>query len=422
MKTAPSIDELLAHIPQLGEYTVAPPALAPLPNVRELEHYLRAAIAAAPDDARGYAMLGNLLVRRSLYLQARDAYVRAAELDPSFAHAHLAAAELSTLARDPDAIATHLDCALRLRRRYDDPLPAGNRTQVLMLLKDAPYAVNAPLEVLFDRTRVALHKLYIGEEPHEEPPPHDVAFVAFGATQGDDDIAARAGTLSQDNRINNPALIRRCARETLSATLRDIPGVTTVESRRVGADEIGDVSLPALVRPVDTHAGYGLARIETAVELEQHVARFPSDGYDVSRFIEYRSDDGCYRKYRMIVVDGVAYPYHLAISPRWMVHYLSSPMAEHEWMREEERAYLSDPAHVFPSWGETTRAIARAVGLDYVGLDVTRLAGGSMLVFEADPAMLVHDEEPESRFAYKRPFVGAIREALHALIDDRRKA
>ena len=110
----------------------------------------------------------------------------------------------------------------------------------------------------------------------------------------------------------------------------------------------------------------------------------------------------------VILIDGVAYPYHLAISPRWMVHYLSSPMAEHEWMCEEEARFLSDPSSVFARWEETASAIAHAIGLDYVGLDMTQLADGTMLVFEADPAMLVHDEDPGGPFAYKRGAVGAI--------------
>ncbi len=412
MSAAPSIDDLLARVPQLGEYTVAPPALPELPQMRTIERELRASIAAFPNDPRGYAMLGNLLTRRLLYLQARDAYRQALARDPEFAHAHLAAAELSSVLRDDEGARLHLHRALALRRRFDDPLPVGNRIPVLMLLEDAPYAVNAPLEIILDRNRVALHKLYAGAEPLEPFPEHTVVFTAFGRAGG---IALR----DEPGAINRATLLERCARRSLRATLSGVRGVVPVASRTVARESIDAIALPALIRPAGTQAGHGLASIQTRAELEAHVQRFPSTAYDVSAFVDYRSGDGYYRKYRIVIVNGDAYPYHLAISPRWIVHYQSSPMEQHAWMRAEEEAFLSNPASVFPRWNELVTDISRAIGLDYVGLDVAPLADETMLVFEADPAMLVHDEDDGGIFAYKRPAVSAIREALHYLIESR---
>jgi len=70
-------------------------------------------------------------------------------------------------------------------------------------------------------------------------------------------------------------------------------------------------------------------------------------------------EDGWYRKYRVIFVDGVPYPYHLAISRSWIVHYRTSAMSEATWMRDEERRFLDDPHSVFPSmamWPMPTRS------------------------------------------------------------------
>jgi hypothetical protein len=412
VKAAPSIDDLLARVPQLGEHTVAPAALAPLPQMRIIERDVRASIAASPGDPRGYAMLGNLLTRQSLYLQARDAYVRAVECDADFAKAHLAAAELSSILRDDDSTRLYLKRALTLRRRFDDPLPVGNRIPVLMLLADAPYAVNAPLEMILDRGRVALHKLYLGREPLEAAPEHAVIFTAFGAGASTVPFTGRGA-------INRAEFFKGCTRNTLGATLSGVRDIVPVESRAVERAAIETIALPAMVRPAATHAGQGLAYVQTQAELQAHVQRFPAPAYDVAAFMEYRSDDGYYRKYRIVIVNGTAYPYHLAISPRWMVHYQSSPMAEHAWMRAEEEAFLRNPAGVFPRWKELAREISAAIGLDYVGLDVTRLVDGTMLVFEADPAMLVHDEDQGGIFAYKRHAIAAIREALHRLIESR---
>ncbi len=182
--------------------------------------------------------------------------------------------------------------------------------------------------------------------------------------------------------------------------------------RIVAASELRDIALPAVVRPIDSHAGRGLASVQTPAELDAHAERFPSALYGVSAFVDYRSPDGYYRKYRFMIIDGAAYPYHLAISPRWIVHYRSSPMEEHEWMRLEEERFSAQPMAVFPQWNHVAETIAQRTQLDYLGLDVTRLDDGTMLVFEADPAMLVHDEDESGPLCFKRPYVDAIRPSV----------
>ncbi|HEX8807240.1 MAG TPA: hypothetical protein VF741_09830, partial [Candidatus Aquilonibacter sp.] len=183
--------------------------------------------------------------------------------------------------------------------------------------------------------------------------------------------------------------------------------------------EAARITIPALLRPIDTHRGDGFAYVISEDALCSHVARFPAAQYYRSDFVDARSADGYYRKFRAIFVDGVAFPYHLAIAPQWMVHYQTSPMRENAALREEERAFLEDPTRVFPSWHRVMPEIARAVGLDYFGVDATVLGDGRLFVFEADAAMLVHDEDPCDVFAYKRPHVARIRDALHAAIASR---
>lgn len=409
----------MARVPSLREHTVAPPALSPIPQARSLERELRAAIGASPGDARAHAALGNLLVRKDLYFDAREAYREAVAIDGGFAEAHLAIADLSSILRDNAASAEHLRRALALQRFYPDPLPIAGRIRLLMMLRDAPYAMNAPLEVILDRRRVAVHKLYVGEMPHGDLAEHDVLWCAFGLLDGNDAAVRCARALAGgEPLINAPETIAQCRRDVLHDTLAGCD-VQAVRTTLVPAAALNAVPLPALIRPAGTHAGFGLARIRTSDERAAHVQRFPSPRYHVSPFVEYRSPDGYYRKYRIVLVDGVPYPYHLAISPRWMVHYQSSPMAEHEWMRQEEAAFLADPESVFPRWRTTGASLAAALELDYAGVDVTRMPDGSMLVFEADPAMLVHDEDEGSAFDYKRPYVASIREALHRAIERR---
>ncbi len=399
------------------EHTVAPPALAPFDGMDALVAELDALCRSGRSDAQTYASLGNLLVREGRYFDAFEAYAAAASLDPGNAPAHWMCAELAHILSDEANSREHRAAALALQRVYPDPLPVGDRTPVLLLLRDAPYSANAPLELLLDRRAFAVHKYYVEGPPDRPLPPRASEMVAFGfADDGSAAIDAVEILPARGKRVNDAARLPLLARDRLAATLSGIRGLHGVAAIRADAALARTAPLPFLIRPIDSHAGDGLALIDDELALDAHLGRFPAEMYFISPFIDYRSADGLYRKYRIMFVDGVAYPYHASMSPRWMVHYLSSPMREHAWMREEELAFLREPETVFPRWHEITNAVAAAIGLDYFGIDAARLGEGEMLVFEADSAMLVHDEDERDVFAYKRPFVGAIRDALSALL------
>jgi glutathione synthase/RimK-type ligase-like ATP-grasp enzyme len=413
----PNNSTILERFPELGEHSVAPPALLPFDGIDEAERALTA-LCAGGATADVLAMLGNLLVRRGRYVDALEAYRSAADRDPSVARTHWACAEIAHVLDDSATSREYRARALALDRVYPDPMPVGARTPVLLLLRDAPYSVNTPLELLLDRSRVAIHKYYLeGDEDHALPS-FAVAFTGFGSAHSADAAMRRAGAFAHAPvpLVNDPARIGRTAREALDTTLLGIDGIASAQAHVVSREEAAAAPLPALIRPLDTHAGDGFALLETRADVQAHLARFPAERYYVSTFVDYRSNDGLYRKLRVIFVDGVAYPYHLAVAPQWMVHYQTSPMREAPSLREEERAFLEDPLRVLPAWEQVMPQIAAAVGLDYFGIDATVLPDGRLFVFEADAAMLVHDENARDVLRYKRPYVARIREALHAAI------
>ena len=413
----PHLSTLLRRFPELAEHTVAPPALLPFVGIDDAEREL-SAMCGPGAAAQTFALLGNVMVRRGRYVDALEAYRTAADLDPADALASWACAEIAHVLDDATTSHAYRTRALAVRRVFADPLPVGERTPLLLLLRDAAYAVNAPVELLLDRTRVAVHKYYVEGEAQPPLPSYALAFTAFGAAEAARDATARAKDVFAGSgaAINDPALLARLARERLAQTLAGIEGLAVVQTRVVDASQAGSMAVPALVRPIDTHAGDGLAFVTSDGELRSHLARFPAERYHRSEFVEYRGAEGLYRKFRAIFVDGVAYPYHLGIAPSWMVHYQSAPMRESPRLRHEERAFLEAPQYLVPSWERLMPQIARAIGLEYFGIDATVLPDGTLFIFEADAAMLVHDEDPSDVFAYKRPFVAQIREALHAAI------
>ena len=90
---------------------------------------------------------------------------------------------------------------------------------------------------------------------------------------------------------------------------------------------LADGRYPLIVRPLDSHAGQGLVKIDTPGELAAYLQARPEPTFFLSRFVDYRDADGLYRKYRVVLVDGQAYAGHMAISEHWMIHYLNAHMS-----------------------------------------------------------------------------------------------
>ena len=401
-------------LPEPEEHTVAPPALGALARADELERALSAACGIHPPKARTLAALGNAMLRRGAYLDALEAYRSASDLDPSDAPLAWMCAEIAYVLDNTETSVRYRARALGRQRLFLDPLPVGDRTPVLLLLRDAPYSVNTPLELVLDRSRVAIHKLYVEGEAAMPLPDVDAVFTAFGFAHAAGRAVANAARFTDT--INDPHALERTSREAVGAWANSIAGIRAPACEIVTQSDLGRVTLPATIRPIDTHAGDGFALIASREELDLWIERSPADAYYVAPFIDYRSADGFYRKFRAIFVDGVAYPYHHATSLHWMVHYKTAPMQSVSAFREEEARFLADPAAFVPQWERVMPEIARTVGLDYFGIDAAAMPSGDLVLFEADAAMLVHDEDARGVFAFKRPYVARIREALHALI------
>jgi hypothetical protein len=65
---------------------------------------------------------------------------------------------------------------------------------------------------------------------------------------------------------------------------------------------------------------------------------------------------------------------------------------------------------------EALAAIHATFGLDYLGIDCAETADGRLLIFEVDPAMVVHDMDPIDRYPYKPAAMRRIFAAFRALL------
>jgi hypothetical protein len=172
------------------------------------------------------------------------------------------------------------------------------------------------------------------------------------------------------------------------------------------------------VRPAGTHGGEDFERMEDHAQLRIFLSRHDAGSYYLTPFVDYRSDDGYFRKYRFVCVGDEILPYHLAIDDKWKVHHVTTSMASHPWMQAEERAFLDDPWRVFDVVQRTGLQLIRdTIGLDYFGIDCSLARDGAVVVFEVNASMLVHGNN--HRFPYKTAAVERIKQAFHTMLERR---
>lgn len=309
--------------------------------------------------------------------------------------------------------------------------PPEPRRRLLALCAPGDLMVNTPLEFILTGSAVQLDLLYVlPDQPlPEEVPEHDVAMVAVAQSDATDPTLRRLERLvSAWPRpvLNRPAHLLPLSRPEMGRRLQGIAGLTMPGTLRLGRQELqawpglaeATLALPFIVRPVDTHAGHGLEKIESWPELESYLGRQPAAGYYAAPFHDFRSPDGNYRKYRIVFMAGEPFLCHLAISRDWMVHYVSADMATEAAHRAEEAAAMAGFAEGFGRrHAAAMQALCGRVGLDYFGVDCAETPNGELLIFEVASAMVIHAMDSPLVYPYKQEQMARTFTAFHDLLD-----
>lgn len=407
-----------------------------LGRVAEATAAFERAVRLDPHRAETFAHLGNSYAIQAKTTPALAAFQRALALQPGFLEAHWAIYEVAQMQGDRELALEHQRIALSMQRLYTESAPPETLGHsVLMLCAPGDWQTNVPLEFVFNRATTTVHKYFLVDDQPPDPlslPPYDVIFNAVAQSEeAEGALRAVERFIVQSNKpfLNDPRRVRESSRSRVRQKLSNIPGCLMARILRLPreslfADALGPLleregcALPVLIRPVSSHAGIDLVKIDRFEELAAYLERVTVQEFYVCEFIDYRSDDGYFRKYRIMFVDGVPYACHLAISDRWMVHYYNALMGENAGMRQEEARFLEDFRNAFaPSLEPALAEIARRIGLEYFGIDCSLMPDGRILVFEADPAMIVHMSDPIDLFPYKHAFVPRILDALDALLE-----
>lgn len=393
--------------------------LAESGQLAEAEDVLRRAIAVAPRSAEAQASLGSVLVRQDRLTEAEGPCRAALTLDPAMVRAHQNLSAI--LARtDPTAARAHRDAAYQRQSVFIDPAP-WPESRVLVLA--AADAANVPLQHLMPRTRTTVIRWFVEYATTDQDralPPFDVIFNAIGEAELTPDFPRSVQRLldaHQTRVVNHPTQVARTSRANLPSLLHAIEGAVVPPVIRLGPDlpermAAEGIRLPVLIRPIGTHGGEGVRRIEDPAEL----SAMTEQAGTVTQFVDFRSSDGWHRKYRVVFVDGAMFPYHLAISRHWLVHHWTAGMESDPDRRAEEARFLANPYAVLGTSAMTAlEEIGARLGLDYGGVDFSLLPDGRVLVFEANAAMLVHPED-DPAFAYRNKLMEVIQSAFTRLL------
>ena len=183
------------------------------------------------------------------------------------------------------------------------------------------------------------------------------------------------------------------------------------------SDIAADLAFPVIVRPRGSHAGAGLAKIDDPAAMERYLRERQEREFFISRFVDYASGDGLFRKVRIVVVDGRPYACHLAVADRWDIWYLNAGMPLSAGKRLEEETFMRTFDIGFAQRHRVALAgLVDRIGLDYFTVDCAETRDGSLLIFEADNTAIVHNMDPPDVFPYKAPQMRKVFEAFAAML------
>ena len=366
-----------------------------------------------------------------------DMLLARAQANPDDANAWLDASFVLQLLGQRDAGLDIQRHALTIRTLYALPAPARTPTlNLLVLMGPGDFMANTPIEFLLQATDIAANVQYVSPElPFpEQVPDHDVLFVAIAQSDANvvllRDVAQMVAGWPRPV-VNRPEQIAHLSRDGAHAKLDGTTGTVmprTVRVARATAEQLADGALdvqallpgeafPLIVRPLDSHAGTDLQKVDDAAALRTYLAAQPSGEFYLAPFVDYSGPDGQFRKYRIVLIDGKPFICHLAISSHWMVHYLNAGMDDSAAKRAEEAAGMAGFDDGFARRHAAALAeIDARIGLPYLGIDCAETRDGRLLIFEVDNAMVVHAMDDPGKYPYKGPAMDKVFRAFETML------
>lgn len=290
---------------------------------------------------------------------------------------------------------------------------------------------NSDMAGLAAETGLPVAALQVGPGYFEQAYRHDLS--AFGAVLNivsDPDqnpltlrVVADLEAAAGPSVVNSGRATLRATRDRVAAVAAAIPGFLVPATAAIARRDAGHAlppgfRFPAILRERGSHGGRGLVLVRDVEEARRRMR--PGIGYYISEFVDYRSPDGLYRKWRFFVVGERVIAQSLVASRDVVVHAGSRGGSDVEReMREELDFFHAFDSGAFPALAPAMRDLARALGLEILGLDVCLAGPDRMILFEANATMNFGGRKVDAHRPLKQLRRHMAVQALRALLEER---
>lgn len=224
--------------------------------------------------------------------------------------------------------------------------------------------------------------------------------------------------------INHPDKVLGTSRDGVAKKLSTLTGVISPKCIKITPRSTKEVKeiigkknfpLPLIFRTSGDQGSQNMVKIDSLDTLSESLECFAFTGentFYMIEYVDYRSNDGHYRKARYWVVGDKVIPRHLVIATSWNISYdiKKEMMYDRQELQDEEKNFMEGDHQ------ENIKkclAIKDSLGLDYFGIDCNINEKGEMLIFEATPCMALLEDK---NFPYINTAIPKINKATQALI------
>lgn len=232
--------------------------------------------------------------------------------------------------------------------------------------------------------------------------------------------------------VNRPEAVLLSGRDQVARRLEGISGLRVPRVVRIRSGKAANprstiqkakLDGPLIIRAAGTHTGIIVGLFDGPDQLPAELG--PGSDYLATEFVDARSADGLYRKYRVFFIGRHIILRHLIASDYWNIHakdrtrfmiHRPDLMAEEKPLFERPEGAFAEPVI------KTLRAVRDRMKLDMFGMDFAILPDQRVLLFEANASMNFFPFRPEPEFAHVtrclKPAQLAFREMLGLPVSD----
>ena len=174
---------------------------------------------------------------------------------------------------------------------------------------------------------------------------------------------------------------------------------------------------PVLLRPPGRHGSEGLVRIDEPSETASQ-ARTLRMSCTVTDFVDFRSADGLWRKYRMVYAGDRLFRRHVLTDREWnLTRAARAFMKDRPELIAQEREWINRPVTLEPGSIEArVMHQFRALQLDFGVMDFALAPDGDLVVFEVNACLQLTNPTDAEAAADDRYFEANNDEILAALV------